>query len=143
MKIHLSRHTFTEQSTIGSIYIDGQWECFTIEDRVRDLKPDGSGKIAGVTAIPEGEYEVVIDKSHRFNRLMPHILGVPFFSGVRIHAGNTAADTEGCPLLGQKRGPDVVYSSLTAFESFMPKLRDGLADGKVLITIDSQESKIT
>src|SRR5689334_1352299 len=91
MNLQLLRQQFTTDSTIGSLYIDGEFECFTLEDTVR-----APGiKIAGATAIPSGTYEVTIDLSARFGRMMPHVLDVPMFKGIRIHPGNTAKDTEG------------------------------------------------
>jgi hypothetical protein len=136
MRLSLTRQKSTPNSTLGSLYIDGLWFSFTLEDIVRALGPNGEGKVAGRTAIPAGEYAVIIDKSTRFNRLMPHILNVPFFEGVRIHSGNTAADTEGCILLGlDKTGEDSIGHSVTAFEAFMDRLKAGLLDGEVKLTI--------
>jgi hypothetical protein len=80
-------------------------------------------KVDGQTAIPAGEYKVVIDMSTRFKRLMPHLLDVPMFTGIRIHAGNVSADTEGCLLLGRKRGENDVEESKLAFDAFFPKLQ--------------------
>lgn len=121
---------------MGSLYIDGHFFCFTLEDIVRILGPNGEGKIDGRTAIPAGEYPVIIDKSARFNRLMPHILDVPFFEGVRIHSGNTSVDTDGCILLGlTKAGDDRIVQSMAAFDSFMERLKTGLLDGEVKLTI--------
>ncbi len=136
MRLSLTRQKSTPNSSMGSLYIDGLWFCFTLEDVTRELGPNGEGKIPGRTAIPFGEYAVIIDKSTRFNRLMPHILDVPFFEGVRIHSGNTAADTEGCILLGlDKTGDDSIGHSVTAFEAFMDRLKAGLIDGEVKLTI--------
>ncbi len=136
MRLTITRQKSTPNSTLGGLYVDGRWFCFTLEDVVRELGPNGEGKIAGRTAIPFGVYSVVIDKSTRFNRLMPHILDVPFFEGVRIHSGNTAADTEGCVLLGlDKTGFDSIGHSVTAFEAFMDQLKAGLLDGEVKLTI--------
>jgi len=85
MKIDLVRHVFTPRSTIGSLYVDGKFECYTLEDVVRLGE-----KVYGETAIPEGTYEVQITFSNRFKRDLPLLLKVPGFEGVRIHPGNFA-----------------------------------------------------
>ncbi len=131
MEIKVNRVAFTAKSTIGDMLIDDQWECFTLEDVVR-----GPGiKIPGQTAIPEGKYEVIIDRSMRFKRMMPHILNVPMFEGIRIHSGNTDRNTEGCLLLGRTKDTDFIGQSVAAFNAFFPKLQEGLQGGKVFITI--------
>ena len=95
MLIEVKRFEFKDTHTIGKLYIDGVYECYTLEDVVRN-----GSKVIGKTAIPTGEYKVIIDASVRFKQDMPHILDVPNFTGVRIHSGNTSAHTEGCILLG-------------------------------------------
>ena len=90
MELTLTRTDFTNDSTIGELSVNGKFECFTLEDKVRPVK------IKGMTAIPAGAYEVVINFSERFQRPLPLLLNVPNFDGIRIHAGNTAKDTEGC-----------------------------------------------
>lgn len=136
MRLSLTRQKSSPNSTIGALYIDGQFFCFTLEDIVRELGPNGEGKVDGRTAIPAGEYSIIIDFSKRFNRPMPHILSVPCFEGVRIHSGNTAADTEGCILLGlTKAGDDRIVQSIAALDSFMEQLKSGLLDGEVKLTI--------
>ncbi len=79
--------------------------CDTLEPTWRDYA-HGGRKIKGQSAIPEGRYAVVISWSPKMKKWLPILLGVPMFSGIRIHAGNTAKDTEGCILVGQnlKRG---------------------------------------
>lgn len=89
--------------TIGKLYINDLYFCDTLEDVVRDIAADGSGKVYGATAIPAGQYEVKLTYSPRFKRVLPLLCNVPFFTGVRIHAGNTANDTEGCILVGKNR----------------------------------------
>lgn len=103
MRLELQRLEKNEHSTIGKLYVDGVFECVTLEDPIRDFGPDGSGKVYGDTAIPAGTYPVVIDFSPKFKKNMLHILNVPFFTGIRIHSGNTPSDTLGCILVGQER----------------------------------------
>ena len=131
MKLTLKRQIFTDKSTIGSIYIDDEFECYTLEDVVR---PPGI-KIPSATAIPYGSYEVIIDYSNRFARNMPHVLNVPMFEGIRIHSGNTSSDTEGCILLGTLKNTDRIYNSKLAFVKFYRKLEEGLKHGAVKIEI--------
>ena len=119
MKIEVKRYDFKDNYTVGRLYIDGVYFCYTLEDVVRQ-----GAKIDGQTAIPYGTYSVVIDHSNRFNRDMPHILNVPGFEGIRIHSGNTSADTEGCLLLGTTwAGKDFVGNSKLAFDQFFDKLQ--------------------
>jgi len=131
MKLTLQRQILTEKSTIGLLYIDDIFQCYTLEDVVR--KP--GIKIPGVTAIPYGTYEVIIDYSKRFVRNMPHVLKVPMFEGIRIHQGNTVSDTEGCILLGTLKNTDRIYNSKLAFIRFYKRLEEGLKAGKVMLEI--------
>lgn len=133
MDIKLRRFEFGTNYTIGKLYVDDVYFCFTLEDKVR---PDGE-KIDGQTAIPYGTYTVTIDMSTRFGRLMPHVLNVPGFDGIRIHTGNTDADTEGCILLGTTwAGKDFVGNSKFAFDPFFEKLK---AAQKATLTIYKTE----
>jgi len=133
MEIVVKRRNFTDKSSIGNLYIDGTLVCFTLEDKTRGVNEP---KVPGQTAIPYGRYEVVIDMSNRFKKLMPHILDVPNFTGIRIHSGNTDKDTEGCILLGMNKGYDVVTNSRAAYDVFYVLLEKGLEKGKVFITIE-------
>ena len=120
MKIRLARKWFTEKSTTGILYVDDKFFCYTIEDKVR---PSGE-KIPGKTAIPWGTYPVVVTFSNRFQKPLPLLIGVPNFVGVRIHAGNSAEDTEGCILLGMTHSMDWVGSSQIAMKRLMDALDD-------------------
>lgn len=113
MKLELIRDTFTSESTTGKLSIDGKFFCFTLEDYVR---PKGAEKVPGKTAIPDGEYLIDITWSLRFKRWLPLLLNVPGFAGIRIHPGNTAANTEGCILVGASRSANRVTESRQAFE---------------------------
>lgn len=123
MEMRLNRFKKCEKSTLGKLFLDGVEECYTLEDVVR---PDGV-KVYGKTAIPAGTYKVIIDDSTRFKRPMPHVLDVPGFEGIRIHSGNTDADTEGCLLLGTTIvNDDFISGSRDAFAKFFPKLQAAL-----------------
>ena len=84
--------------------------CDTLEPTWRDYA-HGGRKIAGHSAIPEGRYPVVITWSPKFQKWLPLLLHVPNFEGIRIHAGNTAADTAGCILVGRNLKPGQVLDS--------------------------------
>ena len=88
--------------------------CDTLEPTWRDYA-HGGRKIPGKSAIPEGRYAVVITWSPRLKEWLPLLLGGPEFnrnwSGVRIHAGNTAADTQGCILVGENTKVGMVLNS--------------------------------
>ena len=105
MNLVLQRIAQTPEYTIGRLEIDGQFFCNTLEDPVRDEK------IAGKTAIPEGTYEVIVNRSPRFKRDLPLLLDVPNFEGIRIHRGNTAKDTSGCILVGLNKVKGKVLDS--------------------------------
>lgn len=113
--------------------------CDTLEDVVR---PEGV-KIPGQTAIPAGRYQVIIDQSIRFGRMMPHLLDVPMFSGVRIHSGNTEKDTEGCILVGiadKLKGEIKGGTSRQAYKIVLWKIQAALDRGeKVFITIENPD----
>ena len=117
MLITIKRLHKTETSTIGELLVDGVFECFTLEDTEREVK------IKGETAIKEGKYKVIINKSNRFKRLLPLLLNVPEFEGVRIHSGNTNHDTEGCILVGQTKSKNFIGKSRKAFDALFKKMQ--------------------
>lgn len=86
---------------------DGHRLCYTLEDEVRELpgQPVATWKVKGATAIPAGRYRVSLEHSPRFGPDTLTVHDVPGFVGVRMHAGNTEQDTEGCPLLGMEVNP--------------------------------------
>ena len=95
--------------------------------KVQSLKP---------FAIPEGRYAVVISWSPKIKQWLPILLGVPMFSGIRIHAGNTAADTEGCILVGKNREVGKVLDSRAWLYRLKQKITEAKArDEPVWITI--------
>lgn len=118
MKITINRIFKGAEYTIGHLALDGKYFCDTLEDRVR---PSGV-KVRGETAIPAGHYEVILNWSPRFKCVLPMVLDVPGFSGVRIHAGNCAADTEGCVLVGFNQVKGRLVASRPTLEQLMKKL---------------------
>jgi hypothetical protein len=129
MEIVVQREHTGAGCTLGALSIDGVFECWTLEDVVR---PPGQ-KVYAQTAIPPGTYRVELTMSNRFKTVLPLLENVPNFQGIRIHPGNTAADTEGCILVGQTRTHNSVGSSRAAFDKLLAKMR--AAKGEIWITI--------
>lgn len=116
MKLLLKRIALRQDYTIGRLYVDGAYQCDTLEPPVRDLNrngvfDNGEKKVAGHTAIPYGTYDVVVNISPKFKRLLPRLLRVPQFDGVLIHRGNAVKDTAGCILVGENKAVGKVLNS--------------------------------
>lgn len=129
MKLFLQREEFTKNSTIGKLYIDNEFFCYVLEDCDRGLDQSMSAleikarKIFGVTAIPTGTYKVITSMSARMKRLLPEVLGVTGFTGIRIHRGNYASDSLGCLIVGMRKAYDSVFDSTIAETALMRKLK--------------------
>jgi hypothetical protein len=100
-----------EHSADPAKYDDGDaFIVFTGEDR---LRAPGAPKVFGETAIPAGTYRVILDYSTRFKRIMPHILDVPDYDGIRFHQARKAVpvefSTEGCVCVGLEKDSEDVY----------------------------------
>ncbi len=100
--MRLERDTVTADYTLGTLTYDGAYIGETCEDADRHLE-NGGEKIYGQSAIPRGTYRVILSYSPRFRKVLPELIRVPGFSGIRMHGGNTADDTLGCILLGLRR----------------------------------------
>lgn len=133
MRIEIKRNEFAENFTGGELFIDGKKFCDTIEDT--DRMPRGvclprtdaeriikEVKVAGKTCIPSGHYKLKISFSPRFQKELPEIMDVPGFTGIRIHSGNTAEDSEGCILIGKKTSPGFVSDSRKTMTELMSKI---------------------
>lgn len=146
MKLDVVRTQFGADATNGMLFIDGMFECYTLEDEIRDVK------VMHETAIPLGEYEIkyrtvggwFTREKARYDKKfgagwfkgMLELQDVPNFTYVLIHSGNTDESTSACLLLGNTQqdldmGKDgFIGSSRLAYESFYPKVRDALDAGE-------------
>ena len=134
MKLLLKRDTFYPAVTLGTLTC-GPAVFQTLEDVVREVpgEPVENWKVQGQTAIPVGDYKLIIDFSQKFQHEMPHVLDVPGFTGIRIHKGNAPEDTEGCILVGMSRGADnCIHSSKIAFDHLFELLEEAYDLGKEL-----------
>lgn len=136
MELTLNRIFLGSSATIGELYIDKKYIADTLEDRVR---PEGE-KVYGKTAIPEGKYEIELTHSSRFKKILPEILNVPNFSGIRIHSLNKAEESEGCIGVGEWNGKDTnwISNSRKAFNKLFAILQEASDRGeKITITINN------
>jgi len=118
--------------SVGRLHLDNAFQCYILEDEVRevDSRPCKEWKVPGKTAIPRGVYEVILDMSSRFQRILPRLLDVPCFTGIRIHPGNTKEDTDGCLLPGDWSGGAAVLNSRVEFNKLFLKLQVAFAAKK-------------
>jgi hypothetical protein len=130
MNIKIKRIYFADTYTIGRLYINDIYFCDTLEDKDRDYNADGDlddngeKKVYGQTAIPYRKYKMVLDYSPHFDTIMPHILDVPEFEGIRIHYGNIPSDTLGCILVGKNTEKGKVTESRATYIEFIKRLLD-------------------
>ena len=137
MELTLTRRDCGKISTLGEIQVGGVFECFCIEDTDRQLETDPDAKVHGRTCIPRGKYEVIITWSNRFSKELPLLVDVPGFQGIRIHPGNTAADTEGCLLpatsYAQQGDQMVGVNSREAFRRLFAKIQTAVDAGQQVV----------
>lgn len=129
--LKLARNKQTDKSTLGELYgPDGSFWAHTLEDVVR------AEKVQNMTAIPAGTFELVMAWSNRFQRLLPRLLEVPYFRGIYIHNGNYPTHTDGCILVGKKKGENSVFESVLALEEILPKIKKLCEKSKVFMEIE-------
>lgn len=140
LKLLLHRIFFSPTYTIGKLYIDGVYFCDTIEDVNRDLNhngkfDNGESKVKDKTCIGFGVYEVIVNMSTRFKRLLPRILNVPSFDGILIHNGVDETSSSGCIIVGK----NTIKGKVTESTYYMNKLTNLLIEAqktkKIFITI--------
>lgn len=130
MKLELIRIANRPTYCIGKLYIDGEYFCDVIEDTDRGLDDSMSvdeilkKKIKGETAIPTGIYKIEITYSPKYKRMMPLLIGVKGYSGIRIHSGNTSKDTEGCLLVGRNTKVGMVTDSRNTYQRLFARLQN-------------------
>ena len=142
MKLDVIRTQFGKDATNGLLFIDNVFECYTLEDEVRDIK------VHSETAIPLGTYEIKFRNiggfdtkytaryGSTFHKGMLELQDVPNFKYILIHTGNTDSHTAGCLLLGETqqdldKGKDgFVGGSGDAYKKMYPKVRDALLNGE-------------
>ena len=141
MKLDVVRFQFGADATNSLLFIDGEFECYGLEDEYRDVK------VMHETCIPEGEYEIklrteggfhsrYVAKYGDFNKGMLWLQDVPGFEWILIHTGNTDQHTSGCYIVGESqqdldKGKDgFVGSSGVAYKKMYPKVADAILAGE-------------
>ena len=136
MKLSLQRIFYGDKSTLGKLYIDDAFACFTLELPYKHGEPG--------SAIPEGTFPVELRPSPKFLASddpwarnyayrMPHIQNIPGRSLIMIHWGNEPENTEGCVLVGLGYRKDYVSHSREAFAGVFDRL---LAGEDLTITVE-------
>lgn len=153
MELKLTRKYLKDEYTIGHLYINGVYFCDVLEDKVRDYNKDGDlndvgeTKVYGKTAIPYGRYRISLNiRSPKFSLrpeylwcggYLPRLLDVPHFEGILIHAGNYAAESAGCLLVGENKTRGGVINSMATLRKLYVELK--LANSKneeIWITVE-------
>jgi hypothetical protein len=123
------------------MYVNDAYFCDTLEDTNRDLNKNGrfdngETKVYGGTCIPFGHYTVDLTMSAHFKRVLPILVGVPDFAGVRIHRGNEPSDTLGCILVGENKIKGKVINSTPYEEKLVQMMKAAKGRGETIsITI--------
>ena len=146
MKLELKRFKATNDATLGRLYVDDVFECYTLEDEYREVK------VAGETRIPAGTYNLIDRKyggfynrySVRFapwHKGMIQLEDVPNFTDVLIHCGNTDEHTAGCILVGKGYNEEsmTISQSARAYEYLYKVIYGKIAsDHEVILTITDE-----
>lgn len=139
MRMRLERHFLGEEYTIGHLYMDGLRLCEVVEDKVRDKNKDGDlddpgeGKVYAKTAIPYGRYRMDLTMSPKFTRLLPIILGVKHFTGIRIHRGKNATSSAGCLIPGENKVKGGVVNSAAYEMKIVERMLKAKVNGEEMI----------
>lgn len=140
MELTLIRTNLNDKYTSGELYINSNFFSSTLEDVNRDLNKNGKfdngeSKIYGETCIPYGTYKITLSYSPKFKRVLPEVLNVPNFTGIRFHRGNYIKDTEGCILVGEKVENGILINS-TSYEKNLVDILQKAINKKENITLN-------
>ena len=141
MKLTVVRTQFGTDATNGLLFIDGLFECYTLEDQYQAVK------VMHETFIPEGTYDIKFRKTGGFHAKyseryknahygMLHIQDVPNFTYILIHTGNTDEHTSGCLIVGETQQDlevskdGFIGSSTVAYKKMYSKVASQLLQGK-------------
>ena len=141
MKLTVVRTQFGTDATNGLLFIDGIFECYTLEDQYQAVK------VMHETCIPEGTYDIKFRKTGGFHAKyseryknahygMLHIQDVPNFTYILIHTGNTDEHTSGCLIVGETQQDlevskdGFIGSSTVAYKKMYSKVASQLLQGK-------------
>tara|TARA_R100001460_G_scaffold20379_3_gene42241 strand:+ start:275 stop:865 length:591 start_codon:yes stop_codon:yes gene_type:complete len=141
MKLTVVRTQFGTDATNGLLFIDGIFECYTLEDQYQAVK------VMHETCIPEGTYDIQFRKTGGFHAKyteryknahygMLHIQDVPNFTYILIHTGNTDEHTSGCLIVGETQQDlevskdGFIGSSTVAYKKMYSKVAGQLLQGK-------------
>ena len=135
MTLRLIRDPSKDHVTFGTLFVDDVMECLTLEDEIRERPgvPVPEWKVPGKTAIPAGRYSMRLTMSRRFCCVLPLLVDVPGFSGVRIHSGNAIDDTDGCIVVGRRTSGTKIAESRLAFGRGGVKLSPESASSAVVL----------
>lgn len=153
MELQLKRRFRGPKYTVGSLFVNGVYECDTLEDTDRGLTDEmgveviKAKKIYGETAIPSGTYDIDMNTvSPKFKDRpwakfcggkLPRLLNVKGYEGVLIHVGNKAEDTLGCILVGDNKVKGQVINSTSTFQQlYLQMLKAHTRGEKITITIN-------
>jgi hypothetical protein len=134
LQFTLDRYEFTDEYTIGKLYANGIFVCYTLEGCDRYLE-DGGMKVQNNTAIPRGLYSMTVNFSERFQKKMPLIMNVSGFIGIRLHSDSSVANTDGSVLIGMSKIMDKVLESIEAVTIVIELINKAIIDGQS-ITIE-------
>lgn len=139
MEIRVKRIARKDGYTIGQMSLNNEYFCDTLEDTDRGLKSTMSEeeilskKRKGITAIPTGEYDVILTFSPKFKRVLPLLLNVPGYQYIRVHHGNLPSSTDGCLLVGENKVKGQIINSRATLEKLM----------SVLLECEKKKEKVT